>query len=61
MEVAKAIKRLVDNPSLASEFSAAGIHTIREKYIYEKIIDRIEQYLNDVVSQLAFKSLHIEK
>jgi len=51
IDMAKAVKRLIENPSLAKRIALNGIDLISEKYNVEKITDKIESYLMDVVSK----------
>jgi glycosyltransferase involved in cell wall biosynthesis len=50
-KLAKAIKKLIDNPSLYEEISTKGIKEIRTKYTYEHFIDQIDEYLADVLDR----------
>jgi glycosyltransferase involved in cell wall biosynthesis len=48
-KMAAAIIKLIENHSLYEQISINGIKEIKEKYTLEKIVDRIESYLNDVI------------
>jgi len=49
-EMAEAIKKLVHNPSLYEKISSNGIKRVREQYKNEKIIEKIDKYMSDVLN-----------
>ena len=50
-ELADAVERLVQDPALADKLRRAALHTIRQKYTLEDVVDRTIDYLQLVVSQ----------
>ncbi len=49
--LADAVKKLIENPSLAQRIRHAGLNTVREVFSHERIIDRVEIYLQEVLRE----------
>jgi glycosyltransferase involved in cell wall biosynthesis len=50
VKMAEAIDRLIKSPSLRNQFIVNGINKVREKFTSELIIDKIELYLRNCLS-----------
>ena len=50
VRMAEAVKKLVDNPSLYEKISCNGIERVRQEYTNEKIIEKIDKYMSDVLN-----------
>lgn len=50
-ELAHAIRKLVQDPSLVQKFRREGLNTVRKKYVHERIVDKIEEDLEMVSRQ----------
>lgn len=49
--LANAVKRLAQNPALAQKIRCTALHTVRENYTLERIVDQTEEYLETVLQQ----------
>jgi len=57
IKMAEAVKKLIDNPYLYEQLSIHGIGEIQEKYTNKKIIEQINNYLNDVFKKSKRNSI----
>lgn len=51
VELAAAIERVIQEPSLVAEMGLAAIETVREKHSFEIMLDQYEAFLQSVVRQ----------
>jgi len=51
IKMAKAIKKLIEDPSLYEQISINGINEVKEKYTNEKVINQIDNYINNLFKQ----------
>lgn len=48
-ELAQAIMVLVKNPALVKKFQLNALNTVRENYLHERIVDRVEDYFEELL------------
>jgi glycosyltransferase involved in cell wall biosynthesis len=49
LKLAYAIKKLVDSPAMAQKLRHNALTTVRENYMHEKIVDRVEEYFHNIL------------
>jgi glycosyltransferase involved in cell wall biosynthesis len=49
VKLAYAIKMLVENPALVKKLREQALNTVRENYIHERIVDRVEEYFQGIL------------
>lgn len=52
VKLAYAIKKLIDNPAMLQKLRYNALNTVRENYMHEKIVDRVEEYFEGILSSI---------
>ena len=50
VKLAYAIKRLMENPAMVRKLKQKALDTVRANYTHERIVDRVEEYFQDVLA-----------
>lgn len=57
VKLADAIKKLIDNPAMTQKLRHNALNTVRENYMHEKIVDRVEEYFEGILGVKASSPL----
>jgi len=53
VKLAYAIKKLIEDPALVRRLQRRALETVRENYMHERIVDRVEEYFQGVLMSKA--------